>query len=219
MRKQSQVIKSAVAKSNAVCIPAKLSTSEKALFNDLRELIDNARRKVAVTVNAETIMMYWSVGMRIRTEILKNKRAAYGEEIVLKVSEFLTSEFGNGWGFQTVRHCVRAAYTFSKKEIVYALRTQLNWTHLRTMMSMDDALKRQFYFEMCAHEHWSTRELTEKIDGMLYERTAISKKPENLIKSASLNTSPGCRRRRCSNVNCNVQLQSLTEMNADDHKL
>lgn len=155
---------------------------EKQLFRDLRELVSSARRRVATTVNAESVMLYWSVGMRIKIDILKNKRAAYGEEIVKKASNFLTAEFGGGWGFQTVRHCVRAAYTFSKKDIVYALRTQLMWTHLRSLMAISDDLKRQFYLEMCAHEHWSTREMDEKIDGLLYERTAISRKPERLIK-------------------------------------
>lgn len=138
--------------------PARISGTEKRLFADLRELVLSAKRRVAATVNSEIVLLYWSIGMRIKTDILKNRRAAYGEELVLRVATFLSDEFGNGWGFQTVRHCVRAAYTFRKKEIVYALRTQLTWTHLRSLMAIDDKLKRQFYLEMCAHEHWSTRE-------------------------------------------------------------
>jgi len=169
---------------SAFAVPAVLrpSSNEKRLFADLRELIVSAKRRVASTVNAESVMLYWSVGMRIKTDILKNKRAAYGEELVKKSAAYLTAEFGSGWGFQTVRHCVRAAYTFSRKEIVYALRTQLMWTHLRSLMAIEDKLRRQFYLEMCAHEHWSTREMDEKIDGMLYERTAISRKPDRLIR-------------------------------------
>ena len=155
---------------------------ERSLFADLRELIRIARNRVAVSVNSEAIMMYWQVGLRIKQDLLKSSRAAYGEELVRKASDYLVGQFGSGWGFQTVRHCVRAAYTFSKKEIAYALRTQLSWTHLRSLMAVDDPLKRQFYLEMCAHEHWSTRELDVKIDGMLFERTAISRKPEKLIK-------------------------------------
>lgn len=53
-----------------------------------------------------------------------------------------------GWGFQTLQHCVRAAYTFSEEEIVYAVRTQLTWTHLRSLMSLEDELKRSFYMEL-----------------------------------------------------------------------
>lgn len=133
---------------------AAMVKSEKTLFEDLRTLVIAVRRRVAFSVNSEAVMMYWQVGMRIKTNLLKDKRAAYGEELVRKAADFLSSEFGSGWGFQTVRHCVRAAYTFKKQDIVYALRTQLTWTHLRSLMAIDDPLKRQFYLEMCAHEHW-----------------------------------------------------------------
>ncbi len=158
------------------------STSEKLLFSDLRELVASAKRHIATTVNAEVVMLYWSIGRRIKTDVLKNKRAAYGEELVKKSSVYLTNEFGSGWGLKTVQHCLRSAETFTREQIVYALRRQLSWTHLRSIMYLEDAVKRQFYLEMCAYEHWSTRELDEKIDGMLYERTAISKKPERIIK-------------------------------------
>ena len=119
--------------------PARISGTEKRLFADLRELVLSAKRRVAATVNSEIVLLYWSIGMRIKTDILKNRRAAYGEELVLRVATFLSDEFGSGWGFQTVRHCVRAAYTFRKKEIVYALRTQLTWTHLRSLMEKEES--------------------------------------------------------------------------------
>lgn len=90
--------------------PARISGTEKRLFADLRELVLSAKRRVAATVNSEIVLLYWSIGMRIKTDILKNRRAAYGEELVLRVATFLSDEFGSGWGFQTVRHCVRAAY-------------------------------------------------------------------------------------------------------------
>ena len=62
------------------------------------------------------------------------------------------------------------------------MRTQLTWTHLRSLMAIEDELKRKFYLEMARIEHWDTRTLDQKIDGMLYERTALSRKPEELIK-------------------------------------
>ena len=66
---------------------------------------------------------------------------------------------------------------------MYAVRTQLSWTHLRSLMSVSNALARQFYMEMCRIEHWSTRTLDEKIDAQLFERTAISRKPDEVIKA------------------------------------
>lgn len=76
-----------------------------------------------------------------------------------------------------------AAYTFSEEEIMYAVRTQLSWTHLRSLMSVSNALARQVYMEMCRIEHWSTRTLDEEIDAQLFERTAISRKPDEVIKA------------------------------------
>ena len=73
------------------------------------------------------------------------------------------------------------ALAFPDKEIVSALRRQLSWTHLRMVIYMDDPLKRAFYVEICRLEKWSSRQLQERIQSMLFERTAISKKPEQTI--------------------------------------
>lgn len=75
------------------------------------------------------------------------------------------------------------AEIFPDIEIVHALRSQLSWTHLRLIISMEDELKRGFYIEMCKMEKWSSRQLQDRIQSMLYERTAISKKPEQTIKN------------------------------------
>ena len=152
------------------------------LFKDICQLIDHARQRVAKTVNTELAMMYWSVGKRVQIEILKNKRAGYGEEIIQKLSEQLIEQYGLGWSKRQVWNCVRTAYTFSQKDIVHALRSQLSWTHIRTLISIEDTLKRKFYLEMSRNDRWSSRQLQERIDSMLHERTALSKKPEKLIK-------------------------------------
>lgn len=62
------------------------------------------------------------------------------------------------------------------------MRRQLSWTHLKTLIYIDEPLKRSFYVEMCALEHWGTRTLANRIGAMMYERTAIAKKPEVVIK-------------------------------------
>lgn len=76
---------------------------------------------------------------------------------------------------------IQFASVFPDEQIVYALRRQLSWTHLRSIIYMDDPLKRSFYVEMCKLEKWSSRQLQERIQSMLYERTVISKKPEQTI--------------------------------------
>lgn len=152
------------------------------LLNDLAEIIDSGKKDIAVSINSTITKVYWQIGNRINIEILKETRAEYGKQIIKKVSKFLMINFGNGWGEKHIRHCLRIAETFQSKEIFYALSRELSWTHIRTVMYMDDELKRSFYIEMCRMEKWSTRALQERINSMLYERTAISKKPDELIK-------------------------------------
>lgn len=153
-----------------------------ALYSDVCQIIDSTRTRIATTVNAEACWLHWHIGKRIKEDVLYNKRAEYGKEIVKKLSELLTKKYGKGWSDRKLLHCIRAAYTFSKDEIVYAVRTQLTWTHLRSLMFIEDELKRMFYMEMARIENWDTRTLDKKIDGMLYERTALSRKPEELIR-------------------------------------
>lgn len=152
------------------------------LYNDVCQIIDNTRSRLATTVNAEVCWLHWHIGKRIKEDVLYNKRAEYGKEVLRNLSVLLNEKYGKGWGYEKLKHCVRSAYLFSEDEIGYAVRTQLTWTHLRSLMSIDDELKRKFYMEMARMEHWDTRTLDEKIDGMLYERTALSQKPEELIK-------------------------------------
>lgn len=152
------------------------------LFNDVCHIIDQARRHVATYVNVEACLMNWHVGKRIKEDVLYNQRAEYGKQILKNLSVKLTERYGTGWGTEKLKHCVRSAYLFSEDDIMYAARTQLTWTHLRSLMSLKDSLERQFYMEMCRIEHWDTRTLDEKIDSQLYQRTAISQRPEEVIR-------------------------------------
>ena len=154
----------------------------KVLLKDLRELIETARQDVARQVNSALVLLYWRVGKRIHQDILKEKRAGYGEQIVSAVSRELATEFGQGFSTRNLWHMIRFTEAFPDERIVNALSTQLGWTHFRHIIAINDPLKRDFYAEMCRIERWSTRTLEKKISGMLFERTALSKKPEKLIR-------------------------------------
>lgn len=160
----------------------KTNTGENALYNDVCGIIDGTRRRVAVYVNSEICLTKWYVGKRIKEDVLYNQRAEYGKQIVKNLAEKLTEKYGNGWSNKTLQHCLRVAETFAEDEIVSAMRRQFTWTHIKTLCYVKDPLARQFYMEMCRIEHWDTRTLDAKIDSQLYERTAISQKPEELIK-------------------------------------
>ena len=157
------------------------NNSERVLFLDVCGIIDNARRRVAVYVNSEICLTKWYVGKRIKEDILYNQRAEYGKRIVKNLAAKLTEKYGSGWSDRSLLHCIRAAYTFTEEEIIYAVRRQFSWTHIRSLMFVEDSLARKFYMEMCRIEHWDTRTLNAKIDSQLYERTAISRRPEELI--------------------------------------
>lgn len=159
-----------------------LPTPDTALIADLRQLIDGARLRAAVAVNAELTLLYWQVGHRIHTEILGSQRADYGEEIVSALSRQLTTGYGRGWSARHLRLCIRFAQTYPEVTIVHTLCAKLSWSHLRLIAAVDDPLKRDFYAELCRLEGWSVRQLQERMQSMLFERSAISKKPDETIR-------------------------------------
>lgn len=152
------------------------------LLADLRQLIDATRQQAAVAVNMGLTLLYWRVGQRINAEVLQGERAAYGEQIVSTLSSQLSTDYGRSFGSKNLRHMMRFAEVFPDENIVYALSRHLSWTHFRALLYLDKPFQRDFYVEMCCVEGWSTRVLAERIDSMLYERTALSKKPDDLIR-------------------------------------
>lgn len=152
------------------------------LLADLRSLIEGARSGVAQAVNSAQVLLYWQVGHRIQSEILRHDRAAYGEEIVATVSRQLSADYGRGFAEKSLRRMIQFARVFPGREIVAALSRQLGWSHFVELLPLDDPLKRDFYGEMCRIERWSVRTLRAKIDGMLFERTALSRKPAKLAE-------------------------------------
>lgn len=156
--------------------------TEQALFTDIARLIDESKSYVAYTVNAALTILYWKIGKRINDDVLNNKRAEYGKQIVVSLSLQLGQEYGNSFSDKNIRRMMQFAEVFSDEAIVVSAIRQLSWTHFIALIPLKEPLQRQFYAEMCRVEKWSVKTLRAKIDGMLYERTAISKKPEKLIQ-------------------------------------
>lgn len=164
-------------------ILTKSSTGLQPLVADLRQIISEARSRVAINVNAELTLMYWQIGERINRDVLGNKRAEYGKQIVPQVAMQLQQEFGSkGFDEKSIRRMMQFASLFPDFQIVATLVRQLSWSHFVLVMPIKDPMAREFYLTMAASEKWSKRTLEAKIDGMLYERTAISEKPDELIK-------------------------------------
>jgi predicted nuclease of restriction endonuclease-like (RecB) superfamily len=157
------------------------TAADENLVSDIRSLIASTRQRVAATVNAELTLLYWEIGSRINRDVLAGERAEYGKQVLANLAAALTSDFGSGWSLKTLRHCTQLGSVFPDREIVSSLGRQLSWTHLKTLIYISEPIKRDFYIEIAKVERWSVRQLQERIKSMLYERTAISKKPDETI--------------------------------------
>src|SRR6185295_9088562 len=133
-------------------------------------------------VNVGLTLLYWQVGDRIQREILREGRAEYGAEIVRSLAAQLEVEFGRGFGEKSLRRMVQFAEAFPDPQIVATLSRQLGWSHFKEILPLTEPLQREFYAEMCSVERWSVRALRSRIGSMLYERTALSKRPAKLIE-------------------------------------
>lgn len=153
---------------------------EELVLTDIRALIAAGRGYAAQVVNSAMVLTYWSVGDRIRREVVGEERAEYGKRLIAQLAIKLTAEYGSGFSRTNLFNMLRFAETFPDFQIVQSLAGQLGWTHLTHLFYVSDPLAREFYARMCVTERWSARTLRQKIQGMLFERTAISKKPEEL---------------------------------------
>ncbi|MCM1089906.1 MAG: PDDEXK nuclease domain-containing protein [Butyrivibrio sp.] len=152
------------------------------LLNDICAIVDSARNSVAKQANIEIALMNWHIGERINREILGNMRAEYGKQIVSRLATQLKETYGgSNFNVRNLRRMMQFATEFPDTEIVSQLATQLSWSHFVEVLPLKEPLKREFYLTIAASEHWSRNLMREKIDGMLYERTAISGKPEEMI--------------------------------------
>lgn len=169
-------------KKHSKTTPGQVTPEVMPLLVDLRQLIDDARRSAAVAVNAELTLMYWRIGKRIHDDVLQGERAGYGNQIVATLSRQLSLEYGRSFSEKNLRHMMRFAESFPSEEIVSTLSRQLAWSHFLELIYLKDPLAREFYANMCTVEHWSVRTLRDRIGSLLFERTALSRKPEELIR-------------------------------------
>ncbi len=152
-------------------------------FANISQLIEQARISVVKNVNSELVLLYWNIGKYIKVELLDNEKSKYGENIVKNLADELTISYGNGFSSRSLFRMVQFYNVFSDLQKVSTLSTLFSWSHFLEVLKIDDELKREFYITMCKNENWSVRIFRERINSMLYERTAISKLPEETIKN------------------------------------
>ncbi len=151
------------------------------LIGKVSTLIDTAQNYVAKAINKGMVLLYWQIGKTIQEEYIKQDKAEYGERIIKNLGEQLATTHGRGYGYRNLLRMLSFYKSFPKLEMVTTLSSQLSWSHIVEILKQKDPVKREFYITMCSSENWSVRQLSGRVDSMLFERTAISKKPEETI--------------------------------------
>ena len=163
-------------------IPSKTTNNNsKDLFTEICFIIEGAKHKVATHINATITLLYWQIGDHINKQLKQDRKTSYGKEILSSLSAELTSIYGKGYAYSSLTRMSKVADIFDKK-IIATLSQQFSWSHFIELAMIDDEIKRKFYLELCNLDKWSVRQLREKIDKMVFERSLIAKKPENIIK-------------------------------------
>ena len=171
----------AVVPGSALKVPAAID--EAALLGDLRTLVQSARQRIATAAYSTQTLLCWHMGRRLASEHLQGGRAAYGKQILVTVSRELTVDYGRGLSHTELTRMVQFAQAFPDEAIVVTLSQQLSWSHFHALLPIKDPLARDFYAEMCRIERWDVRTLRQKIGGMLFQRTALSKRPQAVFSA------------------------------------
>lgn len=148
------------------------------LYQEIRLCIEQAKSQVVAQVNQALVLTYWQIGRMIQTEV----SAQYGDAMLQQLATRLTLEYGNGFSYSSLTRMAKLFTYLPEREIVVTLSQQLSWSHFVEFIKLDDDLKRAFYIELCTEARWSVRVLRERVSGMLYERTAIAKQPDEMIR-------------------------------------
>jgi predicted nuclease of restriction endonuclease-like (RecB) superfamily len=159
-----------------------VAQEDEALYQSIKALIERSKTQVIAQVNQALVLTYWQVGKTIKITLVTDDRAEYGKATVDALARKLSQDYGNGFSQSNLFRMIRFYERFADESILATLSPKLSWSHFVELIRVEDPLKREFYVTMCANERWSVRVLRDRMNGMLFERTAIAKKPEFVIR-------------------------------------
>ncbi|MFC6877704.1 YhcG family protein [Flavobacterium myungsuense] len=152
------------------------------IIPDIKAIIATAKDKAVKAVDNERTIMYWNIGQRIFEEEQQGKdRADYGTYLIKFLSEQLLPEYGSGY---SVRQLERYRQFYRTFPIASALRTQLSWTHYKSLLVLDNPDKKEFYIAETVKNNWSSRQLERQINSSLYERLLMSSDRKDVLAVA-----------------------------------
>lgn len=159
-----------------------LDSLNQELYQDVLQILKNARQKAYFAVNSEMVQAYWLLGKRIIYEEQNGKhKATYGEAILKTLSIALISEFGKGFSYANLRNFRQFYLTYPDEEKCYTLCSKLTWSHHRLIMRVENKNAREYYLQECELQNWSTRVLERHINTFYYERLLSSQNKVDII--------------------------------------
>jgi len=169
--------------------PVQTSTTDERvdLHQAIRQLLLTARALVRQTVNTAMVQTYWQVGQIIvEDEQGGNKRATYGKQVLTELAKRLGEEFGSGFDVSNLRNMRQFYLYFPIRD---AVRSELAWTHYRSLIRIANPQSRDWYAKEAAEQGWSVRALERQIGTLYYERLLSSQDAfkESVKTEAALN--------------------------------
>ena len=155
---------------------SKVQDSQKT-YNAVRGYIIAAQKQVYSAVNSAMVIAYWNIGKQINETCGENERATYGKKLMSFLAEKLTTEFGKGFSVRNLQMMRQFYLSFPN---VNALRSELSWTHYRSLMRVADDNARNFYLEEAVKSGWSSRQLGRQINSFYYQRILASKDKDSV---------------------------------------
>lgn len=153
------------------------------LYGSIKEVLNESRQQAYQAVNSSMLIAYWTIGkIIVENEQDGQFRAEYGKYTLSDLSLKLSNEFGKGF---TVRSLQQMKKFYTLFPNTNALRTQLTWTHYRSLLRVENKEAREWYIEESVKEHWSSRQLDRQISTMYYERLISSQDKSEVVAEAN----------------------------------
>jgi len=150
--------------------------------HDIKAIIGQSRTQAIRSVEFYRVEMYWKVGERIFNEEQEGKdRAEYGSFLIRELAKEIEPVYGSGF---SVRQLERSRQFYRTFPIASALRSQLNWSQYKMLISIDDSCKREYFELESVKNGWTGRELERQIHSDLYERLLLSSDKESVMSIA-----------------------------------
>lgn len=160
-------------------------------YQEVHAILDEAKSKIYEAANNIMTYAYWNVGKRIIEQEQKgNRKAKYGSYLIKRLSQELSDEYGTGFSVANIRNCRQLYLTFPKESYGYSLIGKIHWSHLRTIMRLDDEEERNFYLKEVANEYWSVKELERNIKSGYYKHILSTQFPDKVGQTSSFVKDP-----------------------------